>query len=116
MSSSKKQVLGGKSKQAPANRTVYFEHVMFHITGNNSSFDFTDYNKFERVLESGREITAYYYRTGFTLYRNTSAVTPKDSTYHIATIKKGCKDFDKKLKRIQGAMLNNGKDGTLISF
>lgn len=112
----KKQVLGKASKQAPANRTVYFEHVMFHITGNNASYDFSDYSKFEKVLASGREVTAYYYRTGFALHRNTSAMTPSDSMHHIATIKKGCKDFDKKYKRIQRAMLNNGNEGTLISF
>lgn len=112
----KKQVEGRSSKQAPANRTVWFEHVMFHITGNDSSYDFDDVEKAITNIKSGREVTAYYYREGFTLHRGSEVVTPRDTTYHIATVKRGCKNFDKLIKRINNALKNNGKDGVSIFF
>jgi hypothetical protein len=74
----RKQVEGHASKQAPANRTTYFEILKFHIIGNDSKYDFTDLCKAMRVYNSGREIMAYIERHGFMLRKGISARTMCD--------------------------------------
>lgn len=74
----KKQIEGHASKQAPANRTTYFEILKFHIVGNDSSYDFTSLEKAMRVYNSGREIMAYIERHGFRLKKCVSMRTACD--------------------------------------
>ena len=82
----KKQVEGHSSKQSPANRTTYFETLKFHISNSDASFDFTDIVKFERVYSSGREVSAYIERVGFTLRKGISDRTKMDETRNCGMI------------------------------
>ena len=77
----KKQVLGHASKQKCAYRTTYFEVVKFHITGNDSEYDFTDIYKAFRAYNSGREISVYIERHGFTLRKGLSLRVTTGATY-----------------------------------
>ena len=74
----KKQVEGHSSKQAPANRTTYFEILKFHITGNQEEYDFESIEKAFKAYNSGREITAYIERHGFRLQKGISERTKLD--------------------------------------
>lgn len=74
----KKLVEGHASKQAPANRTTFFEILKFHITGNDERYDFSDIVKACKVYNSGREITAYIERHGFRLIKGISERTKLD--------------------------------------
>lgn len=85
-----------KGKQAPANRTTYFEVVKYHITGNQQCYDFTDIHKAIKAYNSGREITVYIERHGFRILKGLSertkldpdrncGMTPQISVKNIAT-------------------------------
>lgn len=115
-----------KGKQAPATRTIWDEYVMFHVTGTNDDKDFTDFARAEKLINCGREVTAYYQRNGFIIKRNVSlqgviasdnaGMTPTVSKKYIATVKRNCPDFDKLMNRIVNALDNNGKSGQTNSF
>lgn len=106
----KKQVEGRASKQAPANRTTYFEVVKYHITGNDPAYDFEDILKAMRAYNSGREVTAYIERHGFAIRKGISdrtkcdparncGMTPNISIKYIAT-------FDRKHQPLTERVLN----------
>lgn len=115
-----------KGKQAPATRTIWTEQVFFHVTGTPQDKDFTDFEKFKRLVDCGREVTAYYRRDGYIILRNVSPQTaicgtyngmiPTGSEKHIATVKRGCNNFEKLMLRISHAMGNNYKQGQTNTF
>ena len=126
----RKQVEGRASKQAPANRTTYFETLMFHITGNDEAFDFSDICKAFRSYNSGREITAYVERNGFAIRKGISertkcdpdrncGMTPNISRRYIGTWKNNDqpitrKDLDKLIRISASVELEAWKEA--ISF
>lgn len=99
---------------------------MFHVTGTNDDKDFADFARAEKLINCGREVTAYYQRNGFIIKRNVSlqgviasdnaGMTPTVSKKYIATVKRNCPDFDKLMNRIANALDNNGKSGQTNSF
>lgn len=115
-----------KGKQAPATRTIWTETVMFHVTGTQQDKDFNDLDRALKLIECGREVTAYYNRDGYILLRNISLQTAINGQYngmvptvtekHIATVKRNCKDYDKLIRRIKNAMINNNKQGQTNTF
>ena len=77
---SRKMVEGHASKQAPANRTTFFEVLKFHITGNSSEYDFSDFVKACNAYNSGREVTAYIERHGFRMRKGISERVKMDES------------------------------------
>lgn len=109
-----KNARGGK--QLPAVRTVWHEKVMFHVTGTNDYSDFSSYSKAVKRINAGREVTAYYLRTGYTMHRGSERVTPTITKKHIATVSRKCSEYERKMRRIMSAMGNNGKQGQTNTF